>query len=71
MCFSCKDVGGLIAYVKLTGDFANVSDAIRIGDCLPFRNFAKNSSPRNFRLLQQYLFQSDHISNLLQRSLST
>ena len=40
---------------KLTGDFANGSEATRIGDCFPFRNFAKNSSPCNFRLLQQYL----------------
>jgi hypothetical protein len=31
-----------------------VSDPIRIGDCFPFRNFAKNQSPCNFRLLQQY-----------------
>jgi hypothetical protein len=31
-----------------------VSAAIRIGDCFPFRNFAKNQSPCNFRLLQQY-----------------
>jgi hypothetical protein len=36
-----------------------VSDAIRIGDCFPFRNFAKNSSPCNFRLLQQYRPQAD------------
>jgi hypothetical protein len=39
---------------KLTGDLANVSEAIRIGDCFPFRNFAKNQSRCNFRLLQQY-----------------
>jgi hypothetical protein len=31
-----------------------VSDAIRIGDCFPIRNFAKNQSPCNIRLLQQY-----------------
>jgi hypothetical protein len=40
--------------VKLTGDFANTSEAIRIGDCFLFDSFAKNSSPRNFRLLQHY-----------------
>jgi hypothetical protein len=46
--------GASSPHVKLTGDFANVSDAIRIGDWFPFRNFAKNQSPCNFRLLQQY-----------------
>jgi hypothetical protein len=52
--FRVRMWGASSPHVKLTGDFANVSDAIRIGDCFPFRNFAKNSSPCNFRLLQQY-----------------
>jgi hypothetical protein len=34
--------GASSPHVKLTGDLANVSGAIRIGDCYPFRNFAKN-----------------------------
>ena len=29
--------------VKLTGDFDNAIASIRIGDCFPFRVFAKNS----------------------------
>ena len=41
--------------MKLTSDFANTSEAIRIGDCFLFDRFAKTSSPCNFRLLQQYL----------------
>jgi hypothetical protein len=32
-----------IAYIKLTGDFDNAIASIRIGDCFPFRVFAKNS----------------------------
>jgi hypothetical protein len=56
--FRVKMWGASSPHVKLTGDLANVSDAIRIGDCFPFRNFAKNQSPCNFRLLQQY--PSDH-----------
>jgi hypothetical protein len=52
--FRVKMWGASSPHVKLTGDLANVSDAIRIGDCFPFRNFAKNQSPCNFRLLQQY-----------------
>ena len=54
MRFSCKDVGASSPHVNLARDLANVSDPIRIGDCFPFRNFAKNQSPCNFRLLQQY-----------------
>ena len=55
MRFSCKDAArASFPHAKLTGDFANGSEAVRIGDCFPFRNFAKNSSPCNFRLLQQY-----------------
>ena len=41
--FSCKDVRGPIAYVKLTGDFDNAIEVIRIGDCFPVCVFAKNS----------------------------
>ena len=39
-------------HVKLTGDFGNATEAIRIGNCFPFRVFAKNSWSCNFRLLQ-------------------
>jgi hypothetical protein len=60
MRLSCKDVGASSPHVKLTGDLANVSAAIRIGDCFPYRNFAKNQSPCNFRLLQQYRGNSGH-----------
>jgi len=35
---SCKDVRD-----KLTGDLGNAIEVIRIGDCFPFRVFAKNS----------------------------
>ena len=51
--------GASSPHVELTGDLANVSAAIRIGDCFPFRNFAKNQSPCNFRLLQQYRPETD------------
>jgi hypothetical protein len=57
--FRVKMWGASSPHVKLTGDLANVSDAIRIGDCFPFRNFAKNQSPCNFRLLQQYRSTTD------------
>ena len=30
--------------VKLTGDFGNAIEVIRIGECFPFRVFARNSS---------------------------
>ena len=46
----------------LSGEEQNVSDAIRIGDCFPFRNFAKNQSPCNFRLLQQYRPEADSLA---------
>jgi hypothetical protein len=59
--FRLKMWGASSPHVKLTGDLANVSDAIRIGDCVPFRNFAKNQSPCNFRLLQQYPPESDRL----------
>jgi hypothetical protein len=57
--FRVKMWGASSPHVKLTGDLANVSAAIRIGDCFSFRNFAKNQSPCNFRLLQQYPSESD------------
>jgi hypothetical protein len=69
--FSCKDVGAPSPHVKLTGDLANVSEAIRIGDCFPFRNFAKNQSPCNFRLLQQYRGRSGHRARASAASLLT
>ena len=59
--FRVKMWGASSSHVKLTGDLANVSEAIRIGDCFPFRNFAKNQSPCNFRLLQQYPPESDRL----------
>jgi hypothetical protein len=62
--FRVKMWGVSSPHVKLAGDLANVSDAIRIGDCFPFRNFAKNQSPCNFRLLQQYPPVSDCDSDL-------
>jgi hypothetical protein len=42
MRFSCKDAGASSPQIKLSRDLANASEAIRIGDCFPFRNFAKN-----------------------------
>jgi hypothetical protein len=46
-------------HAKLTGDFANATEAIRIADRFPLGNFAKKSSLYNFRLLQQYRHFSD------------
>src|SRR5262245_12537760 len=40
---------------KLTGDFGNAIEVIRIGDYFPFRLFAKNLLPFNFRVLQHTL----------------
>src|SRR5215510_10492067 len=37
---------------KLTRDFDNAIEAMRIGDSLPFGHLAKNLRPCNFRLLQ-------------------
>jgi hypothetical protein len=62
--FRVKMWGASSPHVKLTGDLANVSEAIRIGDCFPFCNFAKNQSPCNFRLLQQYRPDNDCASDL-------
>jgi hypothetical protein len=45
--------------VKLTGDFDNAIEVIRIGNCFPFRIFAKNSRICNFRLLQHNRRYSD------------
>jgi hypothetical protein len=58
--YTCaKQRGASFPHMKLTSDFANRSEAIRIGDCFSFDSFAKNSSACNFRLLQQYLPQAD------------
>src|SRR5215510_3533965 len=38
---------------KLTGDFGNAIEVIRIGDYFPFRLFARSLWPCNFRVLQQ------------------
>jgi hypothetical protein len=45
---SCKDVRTSSPHVKLTGDFGNAIEVIRIGDRFPFRVFAKNSGPATF-----------------------
>src|ERR1700749_3373421 len=57
--FRVKMRGTSPPHVKLTSDFANTSETIRIGDCFSFDSFAKNSSACNFRLLQQYRGQAD------------
>ena len=57
--FRVKMRGASSPHVKPTSDFANTSEAIRIGDCFLFDSFAKNSSPCNFRLLQQYRHETD------------
>jgi hypothetical protein len=44
---------------KLTGDFGSVIEATQSGDCRLIRIIAKKISPGNFRLLQQYLPDSD------------
>jgi len=41
--FRVKMCGTSSPNVKLTGDFDNAIASIRIGDCFPFRVFAKNS----------------------------
>jgi hypothetical protein len=45
--------------VKLTGDFGNAIEGIRISNRLPLLVFAKNSWRCNFRLLQHYRHFSD------------
>jgi hypothetical protein len=53
-CGGEKNLGGTSSpHVKLKGDFGKAIEVIRIGDRFPFRVFAKNSWPCNFRLLQQ------------------
>ena len=47
-------------HVKLTGDFGNAIEVIQIGECFPFRVFAKNSSPCDFRLLQHNRHKADN-----------
>ena len=56
---SRKDVRDLIASRKTQGDFGNAIEIIRIVDCFPFRVFAKNSLPCNFRLLQHNRHEAD------------
>ena len=46
--------GDMSPRVKLTGDFGNAIEGIRISNRLPPLVFAKNSWRCNFRLLQQY-----------------
>ena len=58
--FRVKMRGTSSPRVKLTGDFANATGAIRIGDCFLVHVFAKNSWPCNFRLLQHYRRDSGH-----------
>jgi hypothetical protein len=41
--FRVKMWGTSSPHVKLTGDFGNAIEVIRIGGCFPFRVFAKNS----------------------------
>src|ERR1700749_1091802 len=60
--FRVKMRGTSPPHVKLTSDFANTSETIRIGDCFSFDSFAKNSSACNFRLLQQYLPGADIVA---------
>jgi hypothetical protein len=67
----CRDVGTSSPHVKFTGDFGNAIEAIRIGDCFPFRVFARNSSPCNFRLLQHYRGISGHDADRLKLTRST
>ena len=49
-------------HVKLAGDFGNAIEVIRIGDCFPFRDFAKNLWTCNFGLLQHIPPASDRIT---------
>jgi len=44
--------GASSPHIKLTGDFGNAIEAIRIGNGFPVHVFAKNSSRCHFRLLQ-------------------
>ena len=52
--FGVKMWGDMSPRVKLTGDFGNAIEGIRISNRLPPLVFAKNSWRCNFRLLQQY-----------------
>jgi hypothetical protein len=58
--FRVKMWGTSSPHVKLTGDFGNASEAIRIGDCFLFHVFAKKSAPCNLRLLQHNPPQNGH-----------
>ena len=52
--FGVKMWGDMSPRVKLTGDFGNAIEGIRISNHLPLLVFAKNSWRCNFRLLQHY-----------------
>ncbi len=52
--FGVKMWGDMSPRVKLTGDFGNAIEGIRISNRLPPLVVAKNSWRCNFRLLQQY-----------------
>ena len=62
--FRVKMWGTSSPHLKLTGDFGNAIEVIRIGSCFPFRVFAKNSWICNFRLLQQYPPESEDFGAL-------
>ena len=57
--FRVKMWGTSSPHVKLTGDFGNAVEVIRIGDCFTFRVFAKNSQTCNIRLLQHNRHKAD------------
>jgi hypothetical protein len=80
--FRVKMRGTSSPHAKRTGDFGKANEAMRIGDYFPPRVFAKNWSPYNFGLLQQYRHDSDvrdvcsnvgywSISGLVMRTLSS
>ncbi len=52
--FGVKMWGDRPSRVKLTGNFGDAIEAIRISNRLPLLVFVKNSWRCNFRLLQQY-----------------
>src|SRR6478735_1289983 len=57
--FGVKMWGDRPSRVKLTGDFGNAIEGIRISNHLPLLVFAKNSWRCNFRLLQHYPLKAD------------
>src|SRR5215467_14394346 len=65
--FRVKMWGTSSPYAKLTGDFRNATEAIRIGDCVSSQVFAKNSAPCKFRLLQHnrhICYMADEVTNV-------